>query len=92
FEATEYLSSSSYPTISDIRLVIGGLIRHFEKFINEGTHLDEDCMFADSIRFKLNEYWLLFDKTVTIATILDSSSKLKTFISEEKKIAAITSL
>ncbi|CAG8818058.1 23376_t:CDS:2, partial [Dentiscutata erythropus] len=38
---TEYLSSSLYPTISDICLTIGGLIRHFDQFIDK-LQLEEE--------------------------------------------------
>ncbi|CAG8822743.1 17991_t:CDS:1, partial [Gigaspora margarita] len=83
-EATEYLSSSSYPTISDICLIIGGLIRHFDRFIDR-SHLEEECMVANSICYKLNKYWFLLDEKITIAAILNSSSNLKYFYLEKKE-------
>ncbi|CAG8546864.1 16907_t:CDS:2, partial [Cetraspora pellucida] len=91
-ETTEYLSGSSYPTISDVRLTISELIRHFDQFINDRTYLNEECIVADSIHYKLNKYWSLLDEQIIIAAILDPSSKLKTFSSEEKRIAAIAKL
>ncbi|CAG8627487.1 3060_t:CDS:2 [Acaulospora morrowiae] len=91
-EATILLSSSSYPIISDIRLSFGGILRHLDRFINDELHSEQECMIADSIRYKLNEYWLLLDKSITIAAILDPSSKLTTFLSDEKRNRAITDL
>ncbi|CAG8684620.1 24787_t:CDS:1 [Dentiscutata erythropus] len=71
-EATEYLSSISYPTISDVCLTIGGLIRHFDQFIDRSQlEEEEEYLVADSIRYKLNEYWSLLDEKITIAAILD---------------------
>ncbi|CAG8837193.1 38471_t:CDS:1, partial [Gigaspora margarita] len=49
-------------------------------------------MVADSIRYKLNEYWSLLDEKITIAAILDPSPKLKTFPPGEKRTAAIANL
>ncbi len=55
FITTEVLSSSTYPTISDVRLTIIGLFRHLEFFIKDFNNLEE-CMMVDSINFKFKEY------------------------------------
>ncbi|CAG8809702.1 347_t:CDS:2, partial [Racocetra persica] len=89
-EATEYLSGSSYPMISNVHLTVGRLIWYFDHFIDDRSYLDKECIVADSICYKLNEYWSLFDKKITVAAILNLSLKLKTFSSEEKITAAIT--
>ncbi|CAG8687021.1 5504_t:CDS:1, partial [Ambispora gerdemannii] len=74
FKATKILSSSTYPTISDIRLTFKGLLQHIENYMN--NHTEKECMMAESIRKKLADYWNLFDDPTTISTILDSRSKL----------------
>ncbi|CAG8813136.1 3052_t:CDS:1, partial [Racocetra fulgida] len=80
FIATEILSTSTYPTISDVRLTIIGLLRHLESFLETypDTNLDE-CMVANSINFKLQEYWEYVDEPTTIGALLDPQSKTKTF-------------
>ncbi|CAG8791857.1 17496_t:CDS:1, partial [Racocetra fulgida] len=80
----------SYPMISDVHLTVGRLIRYFDYFIDNRSHLDEECIIADSIRYKLNKYWSLLDEKITVAAILNPSSKLKMFLPGEKRTAAIT--
>jgi len=55
FNATEILSSSTYPTISDVRLTIIGLLRHLDSFIQYNKDLNE-YMIANFINFKLQKY------------------------------------
>ncbi|CAJ0826172.1 8886_t:CDS:2 [Entrophospora sp. SA101] len=50
FLATEILSSSTYPTISDVQLIFIGLLRHLESFIQNQNNL-EDCVMANSINY-----------------------------------------
>ncbi|CAG8595930.1 11338_t:CDS:2, partial [Dentiscutata heterogama] len=88
-QATELPSSSFYPTMSDVRLCFGGILQHLDKFINEKTHSEEECMIADSIQHKLSEYWVLLDESITITAILDPSSKLTTFAYGERRDKAI---
>ncbi|CAG8568931.1 18490_t:CDS:2, partial [Racocetra persica] len=88
--ATELLLSSLYPTISDIRLTFLGLL-HLDKFLDNKSHSTEQYMVADSIKFKLNEYWSTLEESTIIATILDPSSKLITFSASDKD-AALASL
>ncbi|CAG8641618.1 6009_t:CDS:2 [Scutellospora calospora] len=49
-------------------------------------------MIADSIRFKLQEYWEHIDELTTIGTLLDPRSKTKTFIDINQRDKAITLL
>ena len=91
FIATEILSSSTYPTISDVRLIFIGLLRHLESFIQNQNNL-EDCVMANSISFKLKEYWKNVEESTTIATLLDPRSKTKTFQDYDKRDEAISSL
>ncbi|CAG8546943.1 5667_t:CDS:2 [Cetraspora pellucida] len=69
---TEILSTSMYLTISDVRLTIIGLLRHLESFFEtySDTNLDE-CIIANSINFKLQEYWEYVDEPTTISVLLD---------------------
>src|SRR6185369_12082256 len=92
YKATKMLSSSSYPTISDIRLTFIGIFRHIELFIENQNHSIEKCMMADSISKKLKDYWTIIDKSTIISTLLDPCSKLLTFSSEENKNQAINIL
>ncbi|CAG8785615.1 35350_t:CDS:2, partial [Gigaspora margarita] len=93
FIATEILSTSTYPTISDVRLTIIGLLRHLESFLETypDTNLDE-CMVANSINFKLQEYWEYVDEPTTIGALLDPRSKTKTFKDINKRDRAIALL
>ncbi|CAG8577218.1 14231_t:CDS:2, partial [Dentiscutata erythropus] len=88
---TELLSSSAYPIISDIFLTFLELLLHLNKFLDNELYSDQ-YMMADSIKSKLNKYWSMLEESTTIATILDSSSKLVTFPTSDKKDAALTSL
>ncbi len=55
FVAIEVLSSSTYLTISDVRLTIIGLLQYLKSFIKDSNNLEE-YMMVDSINFKLKEY------------------------------------
>ena len=54
YKAIKILSSSSYPTVSDIRLTFAGIFRHIELYIND--HLMEESIMADSLYKKLDDY------------------------------------
>ena len=90
YKATKILSSSSYPTVSDIRLTFAGILRHIELYIND--HSMEESMMADSIRKKLDDYWQILDTSTTISTILNPSSKLLTFSFGDQRDTAINQL
>ncbi len=46
-------------------------------------------MMADSIHKKFNDYWQIFDISITISTILNPNSKLLTFSFENQCNTAI---
>jgi len=92
YKATKMLSSSSYPTISDICLTFIGIFRHIELYIEDQNHSTEECMMADSICQKLDDYWMIIDTSTIISTLLDPCSKLITFSTEEKRNQAINML
>jgi len=92
YRATKMLSSSSYPTISDIRLTFMGIFRHIELYIEDQNHSTAECMMADSIRQKLDDYWTIINTSTIISTLLDPCSKLLTFSTEEKRNQAINML
>ncbi|CAG8475484.1 16395_t:CDS:2 [Gigaspora rosea] len=48
-------------------------------------YFSKECIVADSINYKLDKYWSLLNEKITIDTILDLLSKLKTFLPEENK-------
>ncbi|CAG8584302.1 3218_t:CDS:1, partial [Dentiscutata heterogama] len=89
---TKLLFSSLYPTVFDVCLTFLGLYHHLSKFLDNELQTIKRYMIADSIRFKLNEYWFIFEESTSIATILNLSSKLLTFPTGDKKDAALTSL
>ncbi|CAG8590638.1 34148_t:CDS:2 [Racocetra persica] len=90
FDATEILSTSTYPTISDVRLTIFGLIRHLSPFLESTS--SEDRLFVESINSKLKEYWNYIEESTTISTLLDPRSKTKTFTTTEQREKAINIL
>ncbi|CAG8802062.1 28758_t:CDS:2, partial [Dentiscutata erythropus] len=85
FDATEILSTSTYPTISDVRLTIFGLIQ-------ESYPDDENYLFVESINSKLREYWDYIEESTTISTLLDPRSKTKTFKTTEQHEKAMNML
>src|SRR6266498_582418 len=90
YKATKILSSSSYPTVSDIRLTFAGILRHIELYIND--HSIEESVMADFIRKKLDNYWQILDTSTTILTLLNPSSKLLTFFFGDQRDTAINQL
>ncbi|CAG8521373.1 12958_t:CDS:2 [Dentiscutata erythropus] len=92
-DATDILSKSSYPTISNIRLVLKSILQHVQNFVANKLYSKEECIIAKSINDLLTKYWSIFDgnKSTKIATIFDPASKLITFLTSERE-RAITSL
>ncbi|CAG8711672.1 20757_t:CDS:2, partial [Gigaspora rosea] len=82
FIATEILSTSTYPTISNVRLTIIGLLRHLDLFIQTHANLNE-CMVAELINFKLQEYWEYINDSTTIGTS-QSGSDTSSYLDEIK--------
>ncbi|CAG8516217.1 9067_t:CDS:1, partial [Scutellospora calospora] len=91
-EATILLSSCLYLTISNVYLSFDSILHYLSRFIDDRSYSLNKYMVTNSIHYKLNKYWLLLDKSITIAAILDSTSKLITFSSEEKRNTTITNL
>ncbi len=90
YKVTKILSSSLYPTVSDIQLTFARILRHIELYIND--HSIEESIMADSICKKLDNYWQIFDTFTTILTILNPSSKLLTFSFGDQYDTAINQL
>ncbi|CAG8692033.1 3156_t:CDS:2, partial [Cetraspora pellucida] len=89
-DATEMLSKSSYPTISDVRLTFMGIMQRINHFATDKSRLKEKCTMASSINNTLKKYWAILDRdeSAKIATILDPTSKLITFpLLNERDIA-----
>ncbi|CAG8600367.1 7255_t:CDS:2 [Paraglomus occultum] len=76
YKATELLSSSTYPSQGDIRIVFIGLLRHLQ---DHSTNGNSQQTVASAIRTKLDEYWTTVDSTTYIGTILDPRYKLSVF-------------
>ncbi|CAG8561239.1 4091_t:CDS:1 [Scutellospora calospora] len=91
FNAMEILFTSTYPTISDVRLTIFGLIHHLNFFLEDSLS-DNDYLFIESINSKQNKYWNYIKESTTISTLLDPRSKTKTFITTEQCKKAINML
>ncbi len=68
FITIEVLLSSTYLTISNIKLNIIGLLQYLESFIKNLINLKE-CIIANLINFKFKEYWK-YVKNLTIISIL----------------------
>lgn len=78
YEATKLLSSSSYPTMGDVRLVFIGIFTALDRYLE--AHLQQS-MIASSISVKLDEYWSLYlDKSSSLSAILDPRTKSTTFV------------
>ncbi|CAG8806698.1 1682_t:CDS:1, partial [Cetraspora pellucida] len=92
--ATEILSTSSYPTIADVRLTFLGIIRHLELFINNNLYSKNEQTMAYFIKNKLNDYWSIInqDESTKIALVLDPTSKLITFPLLTEKDTVLISL
>lgn len=77
YEATKLLSSSSYPTMGDVRLAFIGMFTTLDHYLNVDL---QQSMIASSISVKLDEYWSLFlNKSSSLSAILDSRTKTTTF-------------
>jgi len=74
------LSSSIYPTIGDLHLTFWTLIQHLQYEISNN---ETQYLVADSILYKLNEYWEIINNTTFVAIILDPHTKCSTFTLEE---------
>ncbi|CAG8581429.1 3264_t:CDS:2, partial [Cetraspora pellucida] len=82
--ATKLLSATSYPTISDIRLVFLSTQYFLDRYIEQDEFSQK--MVAASINQKLEEYWNIMNRSSVISAVLDPHAKLKT----SSKTEAIT--
>src|SRR5690242_17095106 len=77
YKATKLLSSSSYPTMGDVRLAFIGTFTTLDHYLDAQL---QQSMIASSISVKLDEYWRLFlDKSSSLSAVLDPRTKLNTF-------------
>ncbi|CAG8475106.1 255_t:CDS:2 [Scutellospora calospora] len=82
------LSAASYPTMGDIRLVFLGIQDHLSTYMEQSEFSQKTA--ATSIYQKIEEYWVIMDKSSIVSTVLDPRAKLKIFdkaeaISAKKK-------
>ncbi|CAG8632248.1 2552_t:CDS:1 [Racocetra fulgida] len=93
-DATEILSKSLYPSISDVCLTFMRLFIHIDQFKAYNSHLEAKCLIAELIKKKLNKYWSILDanESTKIASILDLTLKLLTFQLNDKKNFIFASL
>src|SRR2546421_3908578 len=86
YEATRLLSSSSYPTIGDLRtafFVITALLTEAQGDTNQTT-----ARVAQKINEKLSEYWDELQSYFYETVLLDPSTKFTTFTSDADKYRA----
>ena len=86
YEATRLLSSSSYPTIGDLRttfFVITALLTEAQGDTNQTR-----ARVAQKINEKLSEYWDELQSYFYETVLLDPSTKFTTFTSDADKYRA----
>ncbi|CAG8550431.1 6021_t:CDS:2 [Cetraspora pellucida] len=79
--ATKLLSAISYPTISDIRLVFLSIQDFLDTYIEQDEFSQK--MVAASIHQKIEEYWIIMNKSSVVSAVLDPRAKLKMFSKTE---------
>ncbi|CAH1764397.1 11443_t:CDS:2, partial [Entrophospora sp. SA101] len=68
YEATKLSSSSSYPTMGDVRLAFIGMFTTLDHYLDAQL---QQSMIASSISVKLDEYWRIFlDQSPSLSAIL----------------------
>ena len=81
-KTTIILSGSSYPTIADVRYFFNEIKAHLKHCTQKDGF--GQYMLADSINYKIEEYWTIIDDATTIASLLDPRNKSSVFeIGEE---------
>src|SRR5260364_183215 len=75
--ATKLLSATSYPTISDIHLVLLSIQDFLDLYLEQDEFSQKIA--AASIHHKIEEYWNIMDKPSVVSAVLDPRTKLKTF-------------
>ncbi|CAG8488870.1 12482_t:CDS:2 [Cetraspora pellucida] len=74
----------------DVRLVFTGLKRHLDQYLS--SYEEDECYMAQSIMHKLEKYWNIIEQSTILHTLLDSHSKLITFVTCETRSTAISML
>ena len=85
--ATKYLSSSSYPTISETHFIFSGILLHLGKFAAKDDFTHNEV--AASISQKIGQYWAIMDKASIVSVILDPRNKLTAFADHLKQSACM---
>ncbi|SRR6266542_461874 len=83
YEATRILSSSSYPTIEEIRTIFFVIIMHLTEVQDKSNSIKSHI--AEKIIGKLDKYWDELQSYFPEAVLLDPSSKFSTFRSSDEK-------
>ncbi|CAJ0759489.1 2904_t:CDS:2, partial [Entrophospora sp. SA101] len=80
YSATLLLSSSNYSTIGEFHFTLWTLVKNLHKQIEVGN---TQYIVANSILYKLEQYFKLPDEAKMIASLLDPSTKCSTFTTDE---------
>jgi len=80
YSATLLLSSCNYPTIGEIHFTLWTLVKNLYKQVEISN---TQYIVANSILYKLEQYFELSDEATMIATLLDPSTKCSIFTTEE---------
>lgn len=80
YSATLLLSSSNYPTIGEMYFTLWTLVNHLEQQIENSN---TQYIVADSILYKLKQYFESPNEATMIATLLDPCVKCSIFTPEE---------
>ncbi len=83
-----FLSFASYLNIADFYYFFIKILEYLNSYLKKKDF--NQFILALSLYQKLNEYWIILDKTSTILTVLNLKIKLTLFISVKKSNAAIT--
>lgn len=88
--ATKYLSSSSYPTVGETRFTFSGIFEHL-KTLAEDESFDQREI-AATISQKIEELWMVMDRSSVVSAILDPRNKLSVFTDQTTALENIRSV
>ncbi|CAG8761506.1 3181_t:CDS:1 [Racocetra persica] len=74
YHATTMLSSSTYPTQDDLRMIFYALIIHLNN--NKDPEINSQHAVASAMKVKFTTYWAHLNKSLTILGLLDPYNKL----------------
>ncbi|CAG8652439.1 3578_t:CDS:2, partial [Ambispora leptoticha] len=83
YEATKLLSSSTHPTIGDVRTVFFVIVTHLTEAKREIN--STKSRISEKILEKLDKYWNELQSSLPEAVLLDPSSKFSTFYSSYER-------